>query len=260
MIWDAVSGALLAGPLEHGSEVWFAQFDPRGERILGATTGHNVSIWSVAGELLAELPHGGSVSPTATGRQQLIQGWGCDPVEYAEFSPDGRLVTTAAGDRARVWDGARGKQLTELAHGQLVVMARFSPDGRRIITASYDGTAQLWDMATGLKLADPFRHDSQVVSAVFSANGRRIITASTDSTAKIWELPPVALPVPSWFPAFVESVAGLRLTSGGIPTAVHWPEREEVKSALASLPSTAPQVHWALQLLTGPGGSTPTSR
>jgi dipeptidyl aminopeptidase/acylaminoacyl peptidase len=245
MIWDAATGQVLTGPLSHGSEVWLAQFDPSGSRILTATTGHNARIWSVEGELLTDLPQGERAHSLTNGPKPELH-WGiCDPVEYAEFSPDGRRVVTAAGDRARIWDVSEGKQLTEMVHAQLVVMARFSPDGRRLLTASFDGSAQLWDVETGLKLADPIRHENHVAAIHLSADGRWAMTASNDGTAKVWELPSASLPVTAWFPALLESVAGLRLHPGSIATPVTWAETELLKSTLAAMPSTTPLVQWA---------------
>lgn len=256
MIWDAATGRVLAGPLLHDSEVWFAQFDPSGNRVLTVTVGHNTSIWSVKGERLMDLPHVGSDRST-TNEVKPNPNWGiCDPVEYGEFSPDGRLAVTVAGDRARIWDVTRGRQLSEMVHSQLVVMARFSPDGRRILTASFDGTAQLWDTATGLKLADPIRHGDSVVAVHFSADGRRSITASNDGTAMVWEPPQVSLPVPPWFPALVESIGGVRLDPNRIPVPVTWAETDHLKATLAALPSTEPLEQWARRLV----GLTPGAR
>jgi WD40 repeat protein len=64
--------------------------------------------------------------------------------------------------------------------------AAFSPDGRRVVTAGVDGTAQVWDAATGDPVTPPLKHDGAVNYAAFSPDGRRVVTASGDGTARIW--------------------------------------------------------------------------
>ncbi len=72
-------------------------------------------------------------------------------------------------------------------HDHEVEDVAFSPDGRRIVTASKDGTARLWDVATGEAVALPLRHGGTVLKAAFSPDGRFVVTACFDGTARVWE-------------------------------------------------------------------------
>jgi WD40 repeat protein len=109
-------------------------------------------------------------------------------VRSAVFSPDGKKIVTASGDKtARIWN-AQGKLLNTLTgHKGDVVSASFSPDGSRIVTASGDKTARIWD-TQGKLLATLTGHTKSVWSAAFSPDGSRIVTASGDKTARIWDV------------------------------------------------------------------------
>jgi WD40 repeat protein len=89
-------------------------------------------------------------------------------INFAQFSPDGRLVVTASSDRtARLWDVASGKPMGKpMKHGGSVYSARFSPDGRLVVTASSDGTARLWDVASGKPVGETMEHEDLDLSQV----------------------------------------------------------------------------------------------
>jgi WD40 repeat protein len=69
----------------------------------------------------------------------------------------------------------------------IVWTAAWSPDGSRMVTASDDGTARLWDAASGKVIAVLQGHAGTVWSAAFSPDGTRIVTASSDRTARLWD-------------------------------------------------------------------------
>ena len=56
-----------------------------------------------------------------------------------------------------------------------------------MVTASWDGTARVWEAATGKAIGEPLRHEEAVNSAAFSPDGRFVVTASSDGTARVWE-------------------------------------------------------------------------
>jgi len=61
-----------------------------------------------------------------------------------------------------------------------------STDGKRILTSSEDGTARLWDPATGRLVSTLKGHSGSVTTASFSSDGSKVLTASDDWTAHLW--------------------------------------------------------------------------
>ena len=71
-------------------------------------------------------------------------------------------------------------------HEKPVWFATYLPDGSGIDTASVDGTARLWEAATGKQVRVFQGHQGPVLHAAVSSDGRLLATASADSTAGVW--------------------------------------------------------------------------
>ncbi|MBE9534235.1 MAG: tetratricopeptide repeat protein [Proteobacteria bacterium] len=63
----------------------------------------------------------------------------------------------------------------------------FSPDGVCLSAACSDGTARVWDVASGKELLTLSGHTDEVCGVAFSPDGTCLATASFDSTAKVWD-------------------------------------------------------------------------
>lgn len=107
----------------------------------------------------------------------------------ASFSPDGRRVITAGGDRtARVYDARTGEQEAVLrGHTARLSSARFNRRGTRAVTSAGDGTVRVWDVENGTELGTIGVHGGPVNSASFTHDGKCFLTASDDGSAKISE-------------------------------------------------------------------------
>ncbi|TIS54323.1 MAG: hypothetical protein E5W91_27145 [Mesorhizobium sp.] len=109
-------------------------------------------------------------------------------------------------------------QIKIFRHGAGVADAAFNPTGDRIVTASYDKTAGVWDISSGVETAVLKGHEEVVERAEFSPDGSRILTAARDGTARLWD-----------------SVSGEQLfvlgPVGNYPTAIFSPDGTRVLTA-----------------------------
>jgi len=100
------------------------------------------------------------------------------------------VTAVTAGQTAVATSAAtplRGEVLITMDdHTDRVRSALFSSDGNRVVTASKDGTARVWDAATGDVITIYSGHTDQLFSAAFSPDGNRVVTASADDTAQVW--------------------------------------------------------------------------
>ncbi len=92
----------------------------------------------------------------------------------AAYSPDGKHIVSASGDRmVRVWnaDGI-GEALVLRGHDDGVGTVAYSPDGQRIVSASLDKTMRVWNAdGTGKPLVLRGNNDG-VVWAAWSPDGK----------------------------------------------------------------------------------------
>jgi WD40 repeat protein len=166
--WSA--DGFLVPPLRHRDTVWAAAFDPKGERVVTASSDKTARIWDAR-----------TSEPTG---KPLQHG---DIVRAVAFDPKGERVVTASDDKtARIWDARTGEPIGKpLQHADSVLAAAFDPKGERVITASLDKTARIWDARTGEPIGKPLQHGAAVLAAAFDPTGERVVSASDD--ARIWD-------------------------------------------------------------------------
>lgn len=92
------------------------------------------------------------------------------------FSPDGtRCAIGGAHGAIAVVRVADGKVLTpDRGHVAGVCAAALFPDGRRVVTFAFDGSARIWEVATGRPVASLAAGPGRAWSAAVSRDGRRI--------------------------------------------------------------------------------------
>ena len=121
------------------------------------------------------------------GSPPLALGWSTQEIRGLEAKLGGAAQLSSLLRRLKSGRGA-------------VSSAAFSPDGGRIVTASTDGTALVWDPASGEMLRELQGQGDAVApadvrvgelegatSAAFSPDGGRIVVASGDGTARVWD-------------------------------------------------------------------------
>ena len=115
-------------------------------------------------------------------------------------SADGRRVVTYGTDgRVRVWDVARGRELSSFrARGDFVVRAALSADGTRVAVSTFDGFVDVVDRAGARRRTVLRPEGSRFAGGLsFSPDGRRLAMALSDGAVRVVSLdggPAITLP------------------------------------------------------------------
>jgi WD40 repeat protein/tetratricopeptide (TPR) repeat protein len=88
-----------------------------------------------------------------------------------------KAVTDRCPRPAQVW-----------LHEAALTDAGFDAAGKAVITAGDDGTARVWDTATGAPVGPPLEHGGPVKLAALAPDGRTAATAGADGSLKVWDV------------------------------------------------------------------------
>jgi WD40 repeat protein len=112
------------------------------------------------------------------------------------FSWDGNLLAASSDDGViRVWDMETQQLIWELTPPEpdtYTLNLEFSPDGSILAVAAEHGPegpygAHIWDMATGVLVANPVGHTFPAKDVGFTPDGSRLLTGGFDATVKEWD-------------------------------------------------------------------------
>jgi WD40 repeat protein len=167
--------------------------------------------------------------------QRAVLHVSASPVVAVAFSPNGKVLATAAGNVVRLWDVATQRQvgasMKAVGSADYVAAVAFSPDGKALATAAGD-MVRLWDVATQRQVGASMRAadgpGGGVNAIAFSADGKVLATAGGYSPVRLWDVADQRDmgALPSGVDDFAEAVAfspdGKTLVTGSNNEALLW--------------------------------------
>jgi WD40 repeat protein len=189
-VWDVKSGhgkpVPGLNPIETGHRsVLVVNYSPKGTKIATGGDVHEahsgIKIWDASGSKIGQLLYAvGAETQTVwslawtSDEKKLISGFGNGLIQ---------VFSTAT------WKPIHPYGSYNMHHGRQLVRAIIvSRNGRLFVSTSSDGTACLWDLASGRTVDPPLQHKSDVKCAAFSADGKLLTTTCADKTAYVWDV------------------------------------------------------------------------
>ena len=180
------------------------------------------------------------------------------PVYGLAFSPDGRTLASASGDRSIfLWSvGAGGceNEAVLAGHRNAALDVAWACGGDRLVSASADASVRAWDAMTGAQVKRWGGHSAIVNAVAAAAVAPLCVTGSDDGSARVWDhrakgaaavlSPPRPSPSGPACPvlAVAMSVEGDTVYTAGVdPTVRGWDLRSPAAPSLA-LPGHADTV------------------
>jgi WD40 repeat protein len=185
-VWDAGDGQEKLRLRGHTEAVRGVRFDRAGKLLVSWSADMTARVWEVA-----------------SGIEQAVLRGHDGSLNAADFSADGKAVVTAGDRTVRIWslETPRLPDTRLEGHTKNATALAYSPDGKLVVTASLDGTARLWETATGkvVRVIGEGRNLGEVRMARFSPDGTRLVTAAslrassvgtnvTTSAAVVWDV------------------------------------------------------------------------
>jgi WD40 repeat protein/transcriptional regulator with XRE-family HTH domain len=174
-IWDVATGQTVRVLIGHNHTLTRVAYSPDGKYVLTGGQDNTARLWDAT-----------------TGKQvQVFSGQTC--CSAVAFTPDGKYI--ALGDENTIklydtvnWQLARGFVGHQAGSGFGISGIAFSPDGKYMVSTSTDGTARLWEVATGQFIHFIGGRGNALQDVAFSPDGKFLAIAGGDQVARVWDM------------------------------------------------------------------------
>ncbi|MCH7728050.1 MAG: PQQ-binding-like beta-propeller repeat protein, partial [Planctomycetes bacterium] len=168
-LWDLTTGKLVRRFEGHNGFISSLVFTPDNQHFFVGSD-ETVRQWNVK-----------------TGKEERRFGHS-KSVEELAVSPNGRLLLTALGYEAQLWDlTARKNKPKSIGRFGLVTSLAFAPDGRHALIGLSDETAVWWNVVDG-KETRRFVGLGEILSVAVSPDGRHVAVGTNEDVAILWDV------------------------------------------------------------------------
>ena len=173
ILWETESGKKIRSYKGHREPLFDVKISPDGNSIATASWDASMIVW--------DLSSGEKISYT-------------DFKDYSaycmSFTPDGLYLVAGRLNKALELREPDSKEIvrTFIGHTDVISSIDFGPEKYKMLSASWDGTARIWDISTGMMLQKFKVSKNAVHTAIYTPDGKRIITGGDDRVIRIFDV------------------------------------------------------------------------
>ncbi|KAM8780063.1 apoptotic protease-activating factor 1 isoform 1-T3 [Rhynchonycteris naso] len=184
-LWDLNQKHCRNTMFGHTSSVSHCRFSPDGELLASCSADGTVKLWGVKSANEMESINVKQFFLSSEEPQEDLEVI----VKCCSWSSDGSRIMVAAKHKILLFDIHTSGLLTEIHtnHHSAIQYCDFSPHHHLAVVALSHNCVELWNMDSGLKVADCRGHLSWVHCVMFSPDGSSFLTSSDDQTIRLWE-------------------------------------------------------------------------
>ncbi|HEV2803645.1 MAG TPA: TIR domain-containing protein [Chthoniobacterales bacterium] len=211
-LWETQSGASLCAPLAHPGTVSLVTFRPDGKMFATATENGVAQLWDATtkkrvGEPMKHPAQISALECTRDNRLLMTASWDgkirfwdattaqpagapfgtASEITAARIAPGNATIATGHRDGAvNVWSFS-GNLLRAMSHKKSVNSLEFNSAGDYLVTGSDDGTASVWEVASGKPSGEAMQLDAAATAVAFDPGGNRVATGADNGRVRIWD-------------------------------------------------------------------------
>jgi eukaryotic-like serine/threonine-protein kinase len=176
-VWEIATAREVYTLRVDDGRVWSLAWSPDGKQLAAGSEDGTIRV-------VAGLEHAPEVR-TIKAHDQRVRS-------LAWTSRGNRLASGSMDSLVKVWDMARGVELTMLQGHQRVGAVAWSADGARLAAGCYHSAGDhtvviVWDPETGRKVSTKRGHNDWVEEIAWSPDGTRLASAGIDNSVRIWD-------------------------------------------------------------------------
>ncbi|KAM8978502.1 apoptotic protease-activating factor 1 isoform 2-T3 [Sarcophilus harrisii] len=184
-LWDLNKKECRNTLFGHANSVNHCRFSPDDKYLVSCSADGTLKLWDVRSANEWSSIDVRQHFLNSDGRQEDVEVM----VKCCSWSSDGMRVMAAAANRLLVFD-VHSRNLVGQIHtgySSTIRYCDFFPKSHLAVVALSHYCVELWNMDTGIKVADCRGHLSWVHCVAFSPDGSSFLTASDDETIRLWE-------------------------------------------------------------------------